>query len=458
MKKFKNRYDFKINNKLGQTAMELAVFGSIFVFTMGFIVRTALAYGYHQGQSFKAMRMAMKMSYMYSSGQMGSTGDNNASRNAASVFLIEDRLSSSSAKYGTVDRVPYMIGGSAVHSRNLFLPVDDGETHNLGVSDYWINGVHFPFSSAKFVTKGGFNAAHPDWDPNCAVNDLTSVPVGCVVVYEKIPNHPGVSAWDPNCALCFDLDRDGTIDVPAAPVNFRPYFSWQWQRRHAIVPVPGITFTGVDSRRVPSDERFSADVDGDGKEETVYSISGTNAEGVVTSMRVIDFQEGDVDTSWQEGDLDGAGNPIPQPGIQRDVEVLTFLRGQRAGEEGTYAIVEEGRLYGGGRQFIRTVRKKDQVDIIQREIQLSNWQHGRFCNADLSRPGTVSDDAVPNPVEKCVNTQPECFTQANIAYTCMAVDDAYIFVRSRIADRRGRKWVTDTTDEHYVEMLIPGTP
>lgn len=456
MTKTKKQYYLKLYDKKGQTAMELAVFGSIFIFVLGLIVRTALAYGYQQGQSLKAMRMAMRMSYMYSSGRMGGAGDNNASRNSASVVIIEDRLNSSADKYGAVDRVPYMMSGSAVHSRNLFLDIDDGEDHSLSVSDYWINGIHFPFAAAKFRTVAGFDASHPLWDPACATNTSTGLPVGCVVVYEKIPNHPGVSAWDPSCEICFDLDRDGTPDVPDNPINVRPFFSWQWKRRHAFIEGTNpVIILNSPNEGILADQRFSSDVDGDGKEETVYSaVAG--ATGAVTSMRVVDFQAGDVDTTWQDGDLDADGDPIPRPGLQRDTEVFTFLRGTRPGQEGTYARIEEGKLYAAtpDRQFIRTARKKDQVDIIQREIQLSNFDEGRFCfRGNLANPpAVVENDAVPNPVERCVLRRNECFG-ANIPFTCLAIDDNYLFVRSRIADRRGHKWVTDTTDDDYVEFV-----
>ncbi|HBG60750.1 MAG: hypothetical protein A2Y03_04615 [Omnitrophica WOR_2 bacterium GWF2_38_59] len=444
MKKIHNKDDVKINKESGQTAMELAVFGSIFIFTMGLIVRTALGYGYQQGQTLKAMRMAMRMSYMYSSGQMGSHGDNNASRNSATVVLIEDRLTSSSAKYGTVDRVPYMLSGAATHSRNLFLNIDSNEDFSLSVVDYWINGQRFPFSNARFINVP-LNNGNPNWDPMCARTAAGAI-IGCVAVYEKIPNHDGIDDWDAGCDVCFDLNRDGTSDeVPAA---LRPVFSWQWKVRYAFETKAGGA-TLLPGRIAMETEQVSYDVDGDYQEETVYSSNGSDADGVITSLHVIDYQEGDLDSSWQPGD------PGEQPGIQRDTEVFTFLRGQRPGEEGTYAIVEEGRLYAAtpGRQFIRTAKKKDQVDIIQREIQLSNFIDGRFCNADLSVPAFIGDDtSVTNPVEVCVRTRQACFG-GNMPFTCMAIDDRYIFVRSRIADRRGHKWVTDTTDEPYVEFM-----
>ncbi|MFH1684715.1 MAG: hypothetical protein ABH983_00255 [Candidatus Micrarchaeota archaeon] len=444
MNSFNKKHDFKLVKESGQTAMELAVFGSIFIFVMGLIVRTALGYGYQQNQALKAMRMAMRMSYMYTSGQMGGHGDNNASRNSAAVFLIEDRLTSSSAKYGTVDRVPYMLSGAGTHSRNLFLNIDSNEDFSLSVTDYWINGQHFPFASARFVNIGGLVAGHPTWQDNCARLASGAI-VGCVAVYEKIPNHDGIDDWNAGCDECFDLDRDGTSDE--VPAGLRPDFAWQWKIRYAFESKSG-GGTLLAGNTAMDTSQVTYDVDGDWKEETVYSVS-SDANGVITSIHAIDYQEGDIDSTWEEGE------PGVQPGLQRETEVFTFLRGQRPGEEGTYAIVEEGRLYAAtpGRQFIRTAKKKDQVDIIQREIQLSNFIDGRYCNGDLTVPAIVGDDtSVPNPVEVCVNMRQECFG-GNMPYTCMAIRDKYIFVRSRIADRRGRKWVTDSTDDPYVEFM-----
>ncbi|MBU1996795.1 MAG: hypothetical protein KKF78_06540 [Candidatus Omnitrophica bacterium] len=444
MNLFRKKRYFKLVKESGQTAMELAVFGSIFIFTMGLIVRSALGYGYQQGQALKAMRMAMRMSYMYTSGQMGSHGDNNASRNSAAVVLIEDRLTASSAKYGTVDRVPYMLSGSGTHSRNLFLNIDSNENFSLSVTDYWINGQHFPFSSASFTNIGGLVDGHPTWQDNCARLASGAI-VGCVAVYEKIPNHPGIDDWDAGCDACFDLDRDG--DSSEVPVAMRSNFYWQWKIRYAFETKAG-GGTLLPGNVAMETSQVSYDVDGDYMEETVYSVT-SDANGVVTSIHAIDYGAGDIDGTWEEGD------PGERPGLQRDTEVFTFLRGQRPGEEGTYALIEEGRLYATspGRQFIRTAKKKDQVDIIQREVLLSNFTPGRFCNADRTVPPFVGDDtSVPNPIEVCVNMRQECFG-GNTPLTCMAIRDRYIFIRSRIADRRGRRWVTDTTDEPYVEFM-----
>ena len=465
-----------IKSNFAQTAIELAVFGAILIFVIGLIIRTVLGYGYQQSQNLKAMRQAMRTSYMYSRGMLGVHGDNNASRNSASVVVVEDRLSSSSAKYGTIDRVPYITAGNATHSRNLFLPLDDGEDHNLPVTDFYINGKHFAFQTAKFRDAGTgatypysppiiFDAAHdpnPPWDPNCAILTLDTcggglpctpanpvhdtAPLGCSIVYTSIPNHFGFAdEWDNSCDICFDLDRSGTFASPDpdVPAGIRPFFAWQWKVRYAFEEgkSPKANLNGA---RIGMDESGYYDIDGDYKEEKVIRIT-SDANGVVTAMRVIDMQEGDYDTTWSESD---GGF---QPGLQRDVKVYTFLKGTESGEEGTYALVEEGKLYSSNpaRQYIRTVKKKDQLDVIQREFQLSN-STGRFCNKNtLARVPTIEGEE--NPVEICVPNRTDCFG-SKIDQTCMAVNDRYIFIRSRIIDRRGHKWVTDLSGDDTVEF------
>ncbi len=425
-------------NTKGQSAVELAVFGSILIFVIGIIVRQSLGVNYQQHQSFKALRTAMTLSYKYSEGLappifevecmnqvikgdsdicMGGR-DGTASRNTASVVMIEDRLVAESGKYAAVDRSPQISFGSASHSRNVSMPVDGGEHWNLPIYDIFINGQQFPFTTADFIV---FFKNTPIWDFS-----YFALPVFYKIVVNQRENEEWCNGFaflenvQPFGRPCpggrreaderFDLDRDGTTDVPRYPEDERINFSWQWS------PV------NPDQIDVVEGNNTVLDLDGDLKEERFLG-----GEGGPTG--VLDFQMGDIDFTYDKNDeRDFKQNkpckrlgrqficPKPRPGLLDDLQMFTFVKSSKnSSERGTYLSIEEGKLFQNipgkeEKQFIRNVQKQDQVDVIQRAIQLSN-NTGRFCHRLTNRPtrpgaligglptGIWRD--LPNPVEVC---------------------------------------------------------
>ena len=136
-------------SKKAQAAIELAVFGAVLIFLLGAIVRSAVGNSYTQNQNFKAMRMAMLASW-------NGSKNRNASRNNAAVLFVEDRLSPDFNKYGDLDRNPFVASGSGTFSYRLFYALDEdelgGPASNLPITDMYINGQHFPFTTASYVT------------------------------------------------------------------------------------------------------------------------------------------------------------------------------------------------------------------------------------------------------------------------------------------------------------------
>jgi hypothetical protein len=544
----------RFKGKSGQAAIELAVFGAILIFVLGVIIRSALNASYLQNQNLKAMRMAMSTSFRHSEGLAGGGGGaGDASRNSASVLIVEDRLTANSAKYGAIDRTPFIFSGSATHSRNLFLPVDADEDFNMPVFDVFVNGIHFPFSTAKFKrvclaeTEGECGVKDVDydefapvtWDPLCATQCPTSVAlrpqgcpacpeeqlpgcptcvmcpagppgppctvpsptcppascpvcespsaVGCARLYSRVPNHPLIEKWCDHdggalvnqCPVNnisaderFDLDRSGGPDVPGTQGTPRSEFSWQWFAVMAFDETRDAkkTFLNFAEGLTTSDnsQNLEVDIDGDIKTERIMEYSEVLPAGVITKVIVMDFQEGDMDFSINDGDTK------PRPGFTRDVEMRTYTR------EGTYLLIDEGKLFNDNRQYIRTAQKQDQIDIIMRFFQLSN-DTGRFCyngvptdwenppvNPITGRPVVSGVEGLKNPVEACNN----CFTTANMSKTCMFTGDLanldengnlnprhpMIYVRSRIENRRGRKWVTDRGGDTNIDFGTPPVP
>lgn len=403
---------------------------------VGLIVREVLSASYQQGNRLKALRLAMLVSFEYSEGLKAPPGnwqDGTASRNNTSILIIEDRLTAVSAKYGAVDRTPYTSQGSGVHSRNLFMPIDPGEYANLPMADFFVNGVHFPLTMAGLETypltqgvfKKEFNHPETDWCP-CVGNVA-----GCID-----------NGW-----FRFDLNRNTFLDDGVTNLNCDK-FMWQWR-----AGTPGDI--NID------DQKFTnVDVDRDLFTEQVIGKNGD------TSVDVMDFQEGDM--------FFGDDESRPTPGFaSNDVQMFTFtnntIPGTGGDGVGTYLLIDEGKLFetnGDTVRYVRSAQRKDSIDIIQRVLQLSKDTQ-RFCNGGLPvQPNTLEGNragwvtgSIQNPVEVCCDSNPCCFTPVNITKVCMVIDpvllgrDPIIFVRSRIVDKHGRKYITPTDNDPFVQFL-----
>ncbi|MBZ0166097.1 MAG: hypothetical protein K8I00_04760 [Candidatus Omnitrophica bacterium] len=223
-------------------------------------------------------------------------------------------------------------------------------------------------------------------------------------------------------------------------------FFWQWHAAPSsqVDPENG-TWTSVD-------------VDNDGYQEQIMGKNGTS------SVDTMDFQEGDMF-------MDSKDPNAPDPGFSnQDVQMWTFTKNPLGSGDniGTYLRVDEGRLFAPDTgRYVRDAQRKDSVDIIQRTLQLTrNTQ--RFCDnagnlvvagSQLGNQAGWTAD-VPNPVEVCSATQAGCFSPVTITQTCMVYPfnpalDQYplIYVRSRIVDKHGRKYITPTDADPVVNFL-----
>ena len=149
---------------------------------------------------------------------------------------------------------------------------------------------------------------------------------------------------------------------------------------------------------------------------------------------MLDYNEGDVDSSFDDTDR-RKPRALKDRGLLRGVSIYTQTK------NGTYLEINEGKAYvpsySGTDQYVRSTSKKDSVDVISRIFQLDN-NTSRFCSGNIP---IVTVGGFPNPVEYCsVN----CFTAATVSATCYDVAKNIIFIRSRIEDKSGRRWVTRT--------------
>ncbi len=331
--------------------------------------------------------------------------------------------------------------------RQDVLPPGCESEKDLPVMDMFINGKHFTFTQAGFreydLTKGS-PSPHPEIYPQARWDADWDQPAwGCPnmrVLYTFVPNFSaeGIeNTWKPNCEACFDLDRDGIVDVPA---DQRKDFDWQWQKVCAKTGGAGINLARGKHVRL--------DVDGDLKEETILQM--VDEDGVtytpqeeprkgdhrIIKVRVLDDQEGDIDSTWSKNPATNGGKS--RPGLRDELQIYTYTR------EGTYLLLEEGKDVNpepSGNQTVVSTQKRNNADIIQRMIQLSN-NTGRFCTGGLPNKRENPD------VEVCA-TNEDCFKPDNIYKTCFATDTLMLYVRSRIGDLRGRKWITDLGDRGF---------
>ena len=495
----------KINHNMAQAAVELAVFGAIIIFILGTIVRSSVGNSYTQNQNFKAMRMAMLSSWQDSEAAQGLGAVPKIAHNSASILFVEDRLSPDFNKYGDLDRDPFIASGSGTFTYNLLYPMDVGDpATNSPIMDVYINGQHFPFTTAVYTQQ---TLTPP---VGCSQGTQAAVPIGvsapptisqaqCLsnqslrnarewvcgaghtpykLFYTMVPN--GVSPFNinppfcanPNSVACKDKALSGSFLLPGGggavnngdmqydlvrngdyatvdnqfPVGgpLRNYMAWQWAADAGTVQ--GDNTDGADPMigLDPDNQQYPTyDIDGRLKEVTIYKMAWDPNSGN-TTVTYEDPQGGDIDSSW---DLNSCG---PKPGLQTNSQILTF------NEDGTYLQVREGKMYNPETgQEVRSSNRRNSLDVVQREIQLSN-NTGRFCSKDGTHLCNGSDAGVtcanPNPVEVCVNGGGDtCFNGTNTAQTCYDTTSNIIFVRSRLENKGGSFWMTNASGQLKVQ-------
>jgi len=273
----------------------------------------------------------------------------------------------------------------------------------------------------------------------CAVANINAagacVNAGGDMEYDLLRNGNYYNPTDPTA-----IESQFPSVASCASASMRCNIAWQWSAT-AATSASQIGLVTSGNTNYPS-----YDIDGRLKPVTIYTFSTDPTTGDPT-VSYEDFQGGDIDSTWDTNSC------TPKPGLQNDSQIFTFTSPNVGGQSSpTYLQILEGKLYNPETdQFVRSANKRDNVDLIQREIQLSN-DTGRFCNGGIRLATVASDGATPNPVEVCVakGSGNNCFSGSNangqvITQTCFDENDLMLFVRSRIQDTRGSFWMTDTS-------------
>jgi hypothetical protein len=241
----------------------------------------------------------------------------------------------------------------------------------------------------------------------------------------------------------------GITGLPQCGVNdaatcMRCDIAWQWA---ATAAIPGSNGVYIDTS---NGQYPSYDTNGSLKEQTIYAISQDSLGNVTVSY--MDPAQADVDPTW---DINTCG---PKPGLQNGAVIYTLT------QDGTYLQILEGKLYNPETgQVVRSVNKKDSVDVIERTFQLSN-NTGHFCNGTTPIVNSAATPIYglapnePNPVEACVGlgSTGDCYTGTtniggknvqNMKLTCFDTTSNMLFIRSRLQDLRGRFWITNASGQ-----------
>jgi hypothetical protein len=213
------------------------------------------------------------------------------------------------------------------------------------------------------------------------------------------------------------------------------------------------------------------DVNGDLSEESLHSVgnldslcTGSNCwctsadpdcHNSAYSVTVLDSTAGDVNPSKSYRDF--PGEPLKAPGLRADLRIYgrttcVATTGPNATtcqneDEYTYLDVKEGRAYSkNGKAISISEAKKNQYDVIERIYQLNSniTDIEGFKQNNNKSIETECDDplAVPQPMDPLLSC---CMTGGRVETTCLDKTTKTLFIRSRISDKRGHRWTTDTS-------------
>jgi hypothetical protein len=354
----------------------------------------------------------------------------------------------------TIDRTVLPVPAPAGSYKTVFTPCPEVELSCVGETT-----VGPCANNPAYCASGACSDCSPTSMQTFWISDATA-PLPCAKLYAIVNNHPSSENWcdaacpvacsvsaQPGCNLSpderFDLDRnelDGLPGDAVVPAPQRARFTWQWfqvmgfRETEAVPPVTSltapfgspVTFKGLlvgEGINLDDKKNISIDVDQDLKMEYVEAIY--HIDNIIIGFDVQDGQDGDVDFSY-----DDRSQGLP-PGFTKDVNIYTEVY------DGTYLKIEEGKLFAGT-QFIRTASKKDTIDIIERVFKLSNDTNRLCINGAPQMPA----------IESCGN----CFAGDRITSTCFDPQTLFLFVRSRLTDYHGHKWITDLDNDPYVDF------
>ncbi len=294
----------KVNNK-AQAIIEIGIFGAIVIFLLGAIIRTHLSNTQAQSHQIKAMKLALLQSFK----GYNNPAKPNSSHNSATVLFIEDRFAADLNKFGTIERTPFIASGSGTMSNRLMFPIDSGEVRdNLPIMDVFINGQHFPLTTAAFVFRPVYQQSGPCPDDAVAINGSRvygqehyncqrqqrewAISSGTAPLFFSIAVNGTAQFCSHGCLndfltedQSFNLKRDGDFSSNP-PYELHPSMAWQWyavpgdsghieSKAPSNTPEPfdGRINFGASQNGQPEPNYPSLDMAGTLHEQTIYQIT-----------------------------------------------------------------------------------------------------------------------------------------------------------------------------------------
>jgi hypothetical protein len=516
-----------------QAVVELAVFGMILIFVIGSIFQQGYATILYQQSLLQPMRMALLKSYTATDSGASTNAPTTYKYNSTSIFLLQDQLSPGDIKnYGVSDRRPVIMQGGGTLSKGLLYPMDWADVCNhmnnaIAVMDVIVNGQRFQLSNGAAyemtMTKADEKVSlvrrlREQGKPgdDCKGKEIAAEAVKIPAAraermarewgsfYTVLVN--GNTGWGlPDADWQYDYNRNGAVPSDDLWVKFPAGRSldavWKWDTKSWIKTKGEIS---------PDMPFVSADVNGDGVEDSIYSVdfgatpvtknslseAGLDADflwprlrtagylddaGVVqsrfyavASAEALDLPDvpedvknrvfvllGDVkpttelkllvlDSQAGDGavaDIDGYAEGEDSTGLKADASIYTKL------SDGTVLELRHGRAYVPGTDNLASSRAmKKQYDVISREWQLNLDMAfpGRFMDRqNAAHPGTIEvqcGSAEDDPRSEAVRQTPSC---------CAEVSDNVLKTCFDLSHRRLfiRSRITDDRGRQWVNSL-----
>ncbi|MBF0386475.1 MAG: hypothetical protein HQL20_01305 [Candidatus Omnitrophica bacterium] len=487
-------------SRRAQAIIELAVFGSIFIFVVGSIFQQGYASMEYQQAQLQPMRMALLKSYMATKYISKDSGPEVFKRQSVSIHVVQDRLSPGLAKYGAVDRRPAIMSGSGSLTTGLMYPVEwidvsDPKKNAIGVTELTVNGQTFELTgSAAYVLR---LRKKPDGTVTTTwFYDAEKLPI-CEEGRPFVDNQKAFARlkreWPAGQAAptFFAIKANGNkgwFDAEATAADSdKALYDWKYNyNRNDFLTDDLWSRPNLRNERLEKalwrwelagdvnahdgeNQNEQADVNGDLVEESVFSAaakdtSKTKCEGeAVFDLAIQDYSAGDMAGEGPER----YDNARDVPGLKMDAQIFTELK------DGTVMEIRNGQAFlPNTNKLAMSVNKKKQRDFISRTWQL-NRQMIDPWNFVERNPGSVEAycQSEPSTEEKplypqltppaeggcCMNTVADLIktkrSVPNVLLTCFDMNSRTLFIRSRLTDERGRMWIRNIDTERTEKLL-----
>ncbi len=435
--------------RMAQALIELAVFSAVLFYLIGVSASTYINSAYQQNSRLQMMRMALLQSYK-------SSEAGRADRASGTFQMFDDRLGTDVGKYGSTDRQPIVASGSGYMSTQVMQSVDWDDTTNLPVMDLKVNGQSFVLRTSGFanyyvfiptgMTYTTINNVPASAEAEVHVGPVAQDNLDCGAAMGLPKAYLGheaarrltfeankykdffarkVTYADASCgsggARSFDYRRTGgAAFLTAAPYDCNKsgaYWAWQYD-----------TLATVAGKIDTTNGSFPQyDLDGDLSEETIYALEAKTCPGYTAyRAEVMASSLGDVDSSKSYLDYD---NTYDKPGFRSDMRIYSTL-------DGTYLDIKESPSTSV------STAQKNQYDMVERIYQLNKNMADVQSFKDRN-PGVIETSCTgATDIEQLSSAGADCC--ASSTATCFDATNKRLYIRSRISDTRGRKWLTDT--------------